>query len=175
MPHRRRHELSCQARFLTFSCYHRLQLFNNDAIKDALIRAIDEARDRHGFLLTAYVVMPEHVHLLLFPDLAVANVTDILKSLKTGFAMKVIKRWKAMSPPAPILDRLDHHGVTRFWQRGGGYDRNIYSREELNEKNKYINENPARRGLVSRPEQWHWSSAGWWQGIENQRIDMDRF
>ena len=175
MAHRRRHELPGHARFLTFSCYHNLQLFNNDAIKDAFVEAIEQSRTKHGFLLAAYVVMPEHVHLLLFPDLSVANVTNILKSLKLGFAMKVINRWRSMSPPAPILDRLDHNGVTRFWQRGGGYDRNIYSREELNEKIKYINENPLRRGLVDRPENWRWSSAGWWRGRDDQLIEMDRF
>ena len=56
-----------------------------------------------------------------------------------------------------------------------GYDRNIYSRDELNEKIKYINENPVARRLVCRPEDWRWSSAGWWRGMENQMIEMDRF
>jgi putative transposase len=175
MPHRRRHEIPGHARFLTFSCYNRLQLFNNDAIKDAFVEAIERSRQKHRFLLTAYVVMPEHVHLLIFPDLEIAKVTDILKSLKLGFSMSVIRRWRSHVPPAPILDRLDHHGVTRFWQRGGGYDRNIYSRDELNEKIKYINENPVARGLVDCPEDWRWSSAGWWRGMENQMIEMDRF
>lgn len=175
MPHRRRFEHPGHARFLTFSCYQRLALFGNDAIKDAFVDALGAARNRFGFKLGAYVVMPEHVHLLILPDLTVADVTAILKSLKTGFAKQVIGRWRSLDPPAPILSRLEHNGRNRFWQRGGGYDRNIFSREELNEKIKYINENPQRRGLVDRPELWRWSSAGWWLGEPKQALEMDRF
>ncbi len=159
--HRQRYEIPGHARSLTFSCHHRLPLFTNDAIKDAFVDRLATTMDQHNFRLSAWVVMPEHVHLLLLPDHTCADVPTILKSMKTGFAKSVLARWRYMTPPPPILDRLTHNGHTRFWLKGGGYDRNIFSQHELFEKIHYIHHNPVRRGLVDRPEQWRWSSL-WW-------------
>ncbi|HEY4328894.1 MAG TPA: hypothetical protein VGN88_04100 [Phycisphaerae bacterium] len=47
----------------------------------------------------------------------------------------------------------------RFWQRGGGYDRNIFSAEELHEKIHYIHQNPVKRKLVTLATDFPWSSA----------------
>ncbi len=53
-------------------------------------------------------------------------------------------------------------GQQRFWQVGGGYDRNIISQKEMEEKIEYIHQNPVRRGLVKRATDWMWSSANWY-------------
>ena len=67
-------------------------------------------------------------------------------------------RWRELR--APILARItDAQGRLRFWQRGGGYDRLVYVDGEFPEKLGYIHTNPVRRGLVTRPELWRWSSA----------------
>jgi putative transposase len=62
----------------------------------------------------------------------------------------------------------------RFWQRGGGYDRNIWSLGEVLEKVRYIHENPLRRGLVDRPEQWPWSSWRAWECGVDEPLPIDR-
>ena len=62
---------------------------------------------------------------------------------------------------------------TVFWQPGGGYDRNITSTEALRAMIDYIHANPVRRGLVARVEDWEWSSARWYVGIQPVRIEMD--
>ncbi|MBN2448608.1 MAG: hypothetical protein JXO22_17920 [Phycisphaerae bacterium] len=49
--------------------------------------------------------------------------------------------------------------TNRFWQRGGGYDRNLFKPGEICEKINYLHDNPVRRGLVPRPQDWRWSSA----------------
>jgi putative transposase len=49
----------------------------------------------------------------------------------------------------------------RFWQEGGGYDRNVRTMEEAIEKARYCHHNPVTSGLVARPEQWNWSSYRW--------------
>jgi putative transposase len=158
---RTRYEIPGHARLLTFSCQHRLPLFTNDTIKDAFTDRLADAMDRHRFRLSAWVVMPEHVHLLPLPDHDTAGVPTILKSMKSGFAKAVIARWRRMCPPPPILDRLTHNGQTRFWLKGGGHDRNVYSQHELFEKIHYLHQNPVRRGLVEHADDWRWSSL-WW-------------
>jgi putative transposase len=65
--------------------------------------------------------------------------------------------------------RLRH----RFWQPGGGYDRNITSTEALRAVIEYIHANPVRRGLVARAEDWEWSSARWYAGLRPAKLQMD--
>ena len=154
---RRRYEIKNHVRFLTFSCYHRLQLFNNDAIKTAFLMYLVHSKERQQFDLYAWVVMPEHVHLLLRPDLPTHPVSDILQDVKGGFSNLVCGRWRRKK--APILNRIvDSRGKIHFWQAGGGYDRNIVGDDELREKFDYIHQNPVRRKLVDNPLNWHWSS-----------------
>jgi putative transposase len=162
--HRKRYETPGEARFLTFSCYRRLPLFNNDKIKDAFVATLADARHRHGFELIAWVVMPEHVHLLLVPRLPEHPVSLVLQSLKHIFARQVIGRWTELD--APILPQItDEHGKRRFWQRGGGYDRNLVSAKQIEDKAEYIHRNPVTRGLVPQPTDWRWSSAGYYAGL----------
>jgi putative transposase len=153
----RRYERSRDVRFLTFSCFRRLQLLGNDKIKDAFVEHLHETQRATNCKLYAWVVMPEHVHLLLTPDQAVADVPRILRLLKGAFAHRVLERWRELD--APILRRVQSaDGTEHFWQSGGGYDRNIISEEAFYEKLQYIHNNPVRRGLVDRSEQWNWSS-----------------
>ncbi|HUU46006.1 MAG TPA: transposase [Acidobacteriota bacterium] len=56
-----------RAHFLTFSCFHRRQFLTNEFARMCLRDSLEFARERHGFALWAYVFMPEHVHLLLYP------------------------------------------------------------------------------------------------------------
>ncbi|MFG0244374.1 MAG: transposase [Phycisphaerales bacterium JB054] len=158
--HRTRYESPQQARFLTFSCYRRLALFQNDKIKTAFAEHLLECELELRFRLLEWVVMPEHVHLLLVPRLPEMPVPTILRRVKEPFARRALARWRTLR--APILERLvDSRGNTRFWQRGGGYDRNILTDDELFEKTRYIHENPVRRGLVDDVRDWRWSSVGW--------------
>ncbi len=166
-----RFEKPNQLRFLTFSCEDRLPLFVNDRIKDAFVARLSLAKERFGFRLYAYVVMPEHVHILLMPADGV-TVRALLNSIKGAFGRSVVKRWKELN--APILKRLTQpDGSIRFWETGGGYDRNIYSPEERQEKMNYIHNNPVTRGLVGLPEDWAWSSARWYRGVRDGVIPCD--
>src|SRR3954469_2256208 len=113
---RRRHETPNDARFLTFSCVHRLPLFSNDKIKQAFVERLALTRAALGFKLLAWVIMPEHVHLMIFPDHGVAAMPRILTSLKRPFAEAVLARWRGLN--APILDRIWSDGRVRFWQPG---------------------------------------------------------
>ncbi|MFI4897925.1 MAG: REP-associated tyrosine transposase [Phycisphaerales bacterium JB059] len=167
----RRYEIKGHARFLTFSCNQRLALFENPAIRDTFAEQVFLARSRLGFKLFAWVIMPEHVHLLVLP--LESTVPSILSATKRPFSALVLQRWRELE--APVLERIrDGSGAERFWQAGGGYDRNIFSEGELREKIRYIHENPVRRGLVEREEDWAWSSARAMRGLETRWPTIDR-
>ncbi len=88
--------------------------------------------------------------------------------------MQILDRWRTLE--APILPRLlDSNGHSHFWQRGGGYDRNIVTESELFEKVEYIHQNPVRRGLVKRSTDWPWSSARWYAGDRSGPVTIDSF
>ena len=155
---------------MTHSCYGRLPLFANDAIRTTFADHLARVRRRGGFQLYAWVVMPEHIHLLLTPDLPDVTVTKVLRALKRPFAAMVLSRWRQLD--AAILQRIgDNRGAPHFWQDGGGYDRNIFSVSELSEKVAYIHNNPVRRGLVRRAVDWPWSSVAWYE--LRQGLPMD--
>jgi putative transposase len=144
------------ARFLTFSTYRRLRLFDNDRIKDLFVDYLNTATVAYNARMIAWVVMPEHAHLILYlnqPD----AVAAFLMTLKRPLARKVLDRWRTLN--APVLPRLTSAtGETHFWQPGGGYDRNVVG-DELIEKIRYVHKNPITRGLSPDSVSWRWSSA----------------
>lgn len=149
-------------RFLTFSCYQRLPLLGNPAIRDVFAIALANARHRYAFKLYAWVIMPEHVHLLLRPEDG-ADVTRPLRALKVSVAMTVIARWRDLKSSI-LNDVLDANGQHRFWQRGGGFDRVCRDGSEFSRHVQYIHCNPVERCLCNKSTDWAWSSSRWWDG-----------
>ncbi len=106
--------------------------------------ALERMRGRYEFAVLAYVVMPEHVHLLV-SEPKIGALDRAIQAVK----LSVARRRRA----------------TPFWQ-ARYYDFNVYSAtkhtEKLRyihpEKLRYIHRNPVARGLVARPEEWLWSS-----------------
>ena len=150
---------------LTFSCFSRLPLLSKDSWKCMFSKAIDAAMDRHSFRLAAFVYMPEHVHLLVFPLCSTAQVDGLLKAIKQPFSNR-IKR--SMAPDDPLLKKLtvrERPGKFsfRYWQEGGGFDRNLYSPKAVTAAMDYIHLNPVRRELVGHPAEWKWSSYHYYQ------------
>jgi putative transposase len=98
--------------------------------------ALERVRLRYLFAVAGYVVMPEHVHLLVNePRRGLLSRT--VQALKLSVSMRSRER--------------------PFWQ-AHYYDFNISMHEKFVEKLRYIHRNPVRRGLVEKPEDWKWSS-----------------
>jgi len=167
----RRYNHPNHARYLTFSTYKGIRLFGSDAVRTVFVDYLERARQGHSILLHAWVLMPNHAHLLVRAP-SDGNLTPFLRSLKSGVARALIKRWIELDAPVlrQILDSKQRH---RVWQHGGGYDRNIFSAQELDEKIGYIHMNPVRAELVDRPLDWEWSSARFWSGESNARVHCD--
>ena len=140
------------AHLLTFTCYKRRRFFSNDAACKLFLECLDAARKRHGFQVWAYVVMPEHVHILVWPGPDGVMVAVILQSIK----QPVSARLKLLMPP-----NLPG-GKFRLWERGGGHDRNLWSKDSLSNALEYIHNNPVQRGLTQTTEAYEWSSANWY-------------
>jgi len=132
----RRLEHSHHLRFLTFSTHEQLPLFMNARIRDHFALHLDQARKKFSFNLYAWVIMPEHVHILIWPLIPEFPVSSVTREMKRRFAREVIARWRTLH--APILLRLTlPNGKSRSWLPGGGYDRNTFSPEEIKEKVTY--------------------------------------
>jgi putative transposase len=167
----RRQEGAFDVRFMTFSCYRRLPLLDHPGIMDLFVQRMADAKQRLGFFLFAWVIMPEHVHVILRPAHG-GTWAEIAMSVKTSVARRVIGRWRELR--APILTRLETtSGEVRFWQPGGGFDRNIRQTPELLHEIQYTHNNPVRRGLVRSADEWRWSSVHWWTGHRNGTLDCD--
>lgn len=185
------HHDNGEPHFLTFSCYHRLKLLSKDRTRHWFLQALSEARSLHGFHLWAWVIMPEHVHVLLWPPYqliscdsaaskqtgsGVGTIRGILSSIKRPVANKAIAYLKRKAPNYLKKLEVQDRGRTsyRFWQAGSGYDENITEPQALHQIVEYIHMNPVRRGLVDRPEQWRWSSAADWLRKSDSMLHVDR-
>jgi putative transposase len=172
---RQRYEEPGQPRELTFCCYRRYPFLSRPRVCEWLNEALETGRAKFGMQLWAYVFMPEHVHLLVYPADAAAQVSRFLQAVKEPVARKAVAFLKTQAPA--WLDRLRvREGKRiryRFWQPGGGYDRNVCTMGSLRSMIEYFHANPVRRGLVARAEDWEWSSARWYANQRPVRIEMD--
>jgi putative transposase len=135
-----RFQSSGQSHFVTFSCYQRLPNLRERQANEEVLAALEVARKHFGLRVYGFVLMPEHVHLLVSePDRS--TLADVIRSVKFVSA----KRARRLGGSGP------------FWQKRY-YDRNIRSYRDFLEKLRYIHRNPVKRGLVESPGDWDWSS-----------------
>jgi len=143
--------------FVTFCCYRRRRYLDTVRARSLFVKVLAELRAKYGFFLVGYVVMPDHVHLLISePPRATPSV--VLKALKQRVARYLRKNKRHVSaaqlPPSFMNAGV---GLARFWQPRF-CDFNVYSRHKKREKLEYMHGNPVKRGLVKSPDAWMWSS-----------------
>ena len=162
--------------FLTFSCYRRYQLLSKDRSRLWFIDALESACTKHGFHLWAWVIMPEHTHLLLWTPDAEMKTAKILASIKRPVGYEAVKYLKQHAPR--FLERLTvvntNRTYHRFWQPGPGWDQNLYNPPAIHNAIEYIHNNPLRRELATNPTDWPWSSARDWAGMGHPHTQVDR-
>jgi putative transposase len=109
-------------------------------IVSTVIEAADA--DRHSCGLHSFVVMPNHVHVLIAPFRPLREVMNWIKGVSARKANQMLGRTGG-----------------RFWQ-DESFDHWARSRQEFEKIERYILENPVRAGLVSQPAEWKFSTAG---------------
>jgi putative transposase len=136
------------------------------------VKILNEVRAKHEFLLVGYVVMPEHVHLLISEPKRLTP-SRALQILKQRVSRKLRgKRSKAPGQQLRLTFPEAEGELRRFWQRRF-YDFNVYSAAKLRGKLDYMHANPVKRKLVRRPQDWLWSSCSFYTSGEAGLISMD--
>jgi len=126
--------------FVTFSCYHRQPFFAQAKTREVFEASLEATRRKYGFTVDSYVVMPEHVHLLVSEPRAV-TLSVAIQALKISVSRRSLQR--------------------PFWQRRF-YDFNVFTEKKQLEKRRSMHRNPIVRGLVQHPKDWPWSSYRHW-------------
>ena len=134
----KRYQQAESLHFITFSCFHRLPFLSSPEAKSVTENILEQTRARHQARIYAYVLMPEHVHILINepPNILLAQLLKALKQ-QSSRALKGTR--------------------TQFWQTRY-YDKNIRGEEPRSEVIQYIHRNPVKRGLVPSPADSPWSS-----------------
>lgn len=143
--------------FITCSCCRRLPFLASERRRDLFLRILREVRHRYDFALLGYVVMPEHIHLLI-SEPNVGTPSTVMQVLKQRVSRLLRRRKRnASSSQMRLWNDESLLRYSRFWQRRF-YDFNVWSPRKKNEKLNYMHFNPVRRGLVEHPKEWLWSS-----------------
>jgi putative transposase len=142
--------------FITFSCYRRQQLLCTGRARELFLKLLDEVRARYGFRLVGYVVMPEHVHLLI-SEPGKGTPSKALQVLKQRVSRAMRRKRRRSGAGQMVLPfaRAGGDGA-HFWQRRF-YDFNVWSAKKVTEKLNYMHLNPVQRKLVKHPKDWPWS------------------
>jgi putative transposase len=146
-----RYQQTGEFHFLTFSCYRRRPYLSTVAAMDLFEDALERVRLRYLFAVAGYVVMPEHVHLLVSEPKR-ALLSKAIQALKLSVSMRSQER--------------------PFWQ-AHYYDFNVSTHEKFVEKLRYIHRNPVRRGLATRPEDWKASSFRHYQTGQQGTMEIE--
>src|ERR1700731_1114600 len=142
---------------ITTSCYHRHAWFASEVNRDLFVEVLEQVRRRYHFVVVGYVVMPEHVHLLL-SEPERGNPSTVMQAIKQGFARRLLGRLRARRDPRQSNLWSLSLNQQHVWQRRF-YDFVVRSYEKRQEKLHYIHKNPVRGRLVLEASQWRWSSA----------------
>ncbi len=158
--------------FITFSCYQRKPLLGSAHARNVFVKILGEVRKRHPFLLVGYVLMQEHVHLLV-SEPAKGTLSKVMQVLKQRISRTLRKRKRRSSRGQLRLPFSEEKSAPkRFWQRRF-YDFNVWSYGKKKEKLNYMHANPVTRKLVKHPKDWPWSSWSFYEKGEEGLIRID--
>jgi putative transposase len=161
--------------FITAVAKDRLPVFRTEAVKAITCQAIDQARHSCEFLLLAYVLMPDHLHLLTdSPRLP----SEVLRHLKGTIAHDVLEYLKQLGYHESLRKRRHEEWKRRhrysLWEHESNVF-SVFSESVLMQKVNYMHQNPVREGLVERATDYRWSSARAWKKctIDGEPLAID--
>ena len=166
------------AYYFTIVAKDRLPVFRTDKIKAVVCAAIAEAKLSGGFALYAYVIMPDHIHLITDNFLKPSNTLRYLNGIvsrrtidylkKNNFQSSLEKPRRKETAGKHIYSLWEHHNNTML----------VTSEKMSMQKVNYINQNPVRANMCDQAEDFRWSSARFWlhklSGDELLEIDTKK-
>jgi REP element-mobilizing transposase RayT len=146
------------AYFITCTLVEWLPLFTQDSYRTIVLDSLAHLRQHKHAQLNAFVVMPTHLHAVLWPDDA-ADISSILRNFKRHTS-RAISRLAEQQNAVETLDTFIHareqnlasESKYQVWQEGS-HPEAIFSLEFARQKLNYIHNNPVKAGLVGRPEE----------------------
>ncbi len=146
-----RYQQSGHLHFITFSCHGRHPYLRSRSARELFEQALETMRTRYGFYVLGYVVMPEHIHILL-TEPKHAPLAKAIQALKLSVSVQSTHR--------------------PFWLPRY-YDFNVFTDRKLTEKLRYMHRNPVKRGLVETPKDWAWSSFRHYLTGESSTVEIE--
>ncbi|MGD9588044.1 MAG: transposase [Pyrinomonadaceae bacterium] len=161
--------------YLTSVAHKRLSIFQKDEVKKVVADAFNEARISGLILIFAYVIMPDHTHLLTDNHRA---IKDVLRFMNGISAKKVIDHLKAGGYESSLVklriqERENKHKHSVYEHHPNAF--RVTGEDAFMEKVNYIHLNPVRAGLVEHPDDYLYSSARIWhrRALENEPLTVD--
>ncbi|MBA2433283.1 MAG: transposase [Chthoniobacterales bacterium] len=131
--------------FITTCTYRRQPILTDDSIAAVLVDEWQSARDRHGWVIGRYVIMPDHVHFFCSAELEAKPLAEFVGAWK---------RWTSRRVHAQGQPRTASSATGRpLWQREF-FDHVLRSSESYSEKWNYVRDNPVRAGFVATADDW---------------------
>jgi len=122
--------------------------------RDHFLTILEQTRKRYRFVVVGYVVMPEHIHLLV-SEPEIGDPSTVMQVLKQRSARALLPKHK--NPGSRQTSFFEQTPRVPFWQ-ARFYDFNVWTEKKRIEKLKYMHRNPVKRDLALSPEDWRWSS-----------------
>ncbi len=157
MPRKRTHDREGHAHFITFSCFRRRRLLDQDRCKKVVLGVLNSQPTLQSGRCVGFVVMPNHVHAIVWfpePD----QISHFMKQWKQRSSVQIKRLFQnPLRSYARTIDLAEPIWQPRY------YDFNLDSPHKIEEKLSYMHQNPVRAGLVARPCDWPWSSARFYE------------
>jgi putative transposase len=178
MPLRKRKYYQGNAYYITTSVNKFVKIFKEKRYIDIILKNIKFYKRKYNFKLLAYVIMPDHLHLLIFPKQdSVEEVSNLMGDFKRFTSRSLRKQMEEDEKTTWLkLFKLDvpkkKNWEYQIWQERFD-DLAIYTPTIAKVKINYIHNNPVRKGLVERPEDYLYSSARNYVLDDHSIIEVD--
>jgi putative transposase len=167
MATRRIFDAEQHAQFVTFSCYRRRRLLDHEHMRDNFVAITAEKLREHQGICSGYVVMPNHVHAILWFG-KVGATSLFMKSWKQTTSLRLKRVLRGVAPHYA----WKFSAAEPFWQ-AKYYPFNLFTAHKAAEKLDYMHLNPVRAGLVARAREWRWSSATFYESGTDVGIPIE--
>ncbi|WP_183575462.1 REP-associated tyrosine transposase [Mucilaginibacter sp. X5P1] len=174
MPSKYRIHNSQEIYFITFAVVEWVDALSRPYYKDLFLESLKYCQENKGFIIYAYVIMNNHVHLIASAD-EEHNLSDILRDLKKFTSKKLTKaieeniqesrkRWMLWLFRSNG-QRNSNNEIHQFWQQDN-HPVCLDTAEMIGQRLTYLHNNPVAEGIVEEPEHYIYSSARDYTGIK---------
>jgi REP-associated tyrosine transposase len=172
----KRYRIEGSIYYITSVIYNRLKIFVQPSFIIPIIDSLNYYRYQYSCKILGYVIMPDHIHLLIFPQMEAA-LTDFMRDFKR-FTSGRITRQAKVEGKKEWVDRFEQAGSEteraeyKVWQ-DSFWEQMIYSENFLKQRLNYIHLNPVRAGMVKDAADYLYSSYRNYYLNDRQLIEID--